>query len=65
MSILLSDQLPTHFFVEEYADREDTAISFTDFVALWRRLGPRRPPGLKSTRELPVELAQSLRAGWK
>lgn len=55
----------THFFVEEYADREDTAISFTNFVALWRRLGSGRPPSLKPTRGLPVELAESPRAAWK
>lgn len=55
----------THFFVEEYSDREDTAISFTDFVAAWRRLDSRRPPRLRSIRELPVELAEALRAAWK
>lgn len=54
----------THFIVEEYADREDTALSFTSFTALWRRVGAGRPPSLRSVREIPIDLAETLRHSW-
>ncbi|WP_438040259.1 hypothetical protein [Sorangium sp. So ce128] len=41
----------THLFVEEYADREDIWISWTEFLRLWRRTTSSRPPGVRSTRE--------------
>ena len=55
----------THFFIEAYADREATSMSFSSFGALWRRLGTGRAPGLRSVREIPVELAETLRGAWK
>jgi hypothetical protein len=54
----------THLFVEEYADREDTKISWTEFSRLWRRTTSRRQPSVKSTREMPVELLEQLRTAW-
>jgi hypothetical protein len=54
----------THFFVEEYADREDTRISWTEFSRLWRRTTSSRQPSVKSTREMPVELLEQLRTAW-
>jgi hypothetical protein len=54
----------THFFVEEYADREDTRISWTEFSRLWRMTSSVRQPSIKSTREMPVELLEQLRAEW-
>ncbi|WP_438006439.1 phospholipase D family protein [Sorangium sp. So ce321] len=54
----------THLFVEEYADREDTRISWTEFSRLWRRTTSSRPPGVRSTRKMPVELLEQLRTAW-
>lgn len=51
----------THVFVEEYADREDTAVSFTDFSKLWRSTSSLKPPTRRSTKELDLELAETLR----
>lgn len=58
------DGAVTHFFVEEPADREDSAISFTKFSAIWRKLGSGMTPGLRSTKEVPAELAEILRQRW-
>ncbi|MFI5300904.1 MAG: hypothetical protein ACHREM_22710, partial [Polyangiales bacterium] len=55
----------THLFIEEYADREATSIPFSAFVALWRRFETGRVPTLNSTREVPVELVETLRRSWK
>jgi hypothetical protein len=54
----------THLFVEEYADREDTKISWTEFSRLWTRTASSRQPSVKSTREMPVELLEQLRTVW-
>ncbi len=55
----------THLFIEQYADRDATAIPFSAFRTLWRRVGTGRAPGLRSTREIPVELLETLRQMWK
>jgi len=55
----------THLFVEEYADRDETSIPFSAFSALWRRVGSGRAPTINSTREVPVDVAEALRASWK
>jgi len=55
----------THFFVEEYADRDDTAISFTAFKRMWTGLGGSDTLGIKSTREIPVELLEAARRIWR
>ena len=54
----------THLFVEEYADREDTRISWTEFSRLWWRTTASRLSGHKAIREIPVELLERLRAAW-
>lgn len=54
----------THFFIEEYADREDTKISWTEFSRLWRRTTSSRLPGSKAVREIPVDLLAQLRTAW-
>jgi len=54
----------THFFVEEYADREDTRISMTEFSHLWRSATSKPLPGPKGVREIPVELLEQLRTAW-
>jgi phosphatidylserine/phosphatidylglycerophosphate/cardiolipin synthase-like enzyme len=54
----------THLFVEEYADREDTRITWTEFSRLWRTTTSTRLPGPKAAREIPVELLEQLRTAW-
>lgn len=54
----------SHLFVEEYADREDTRISWTEFSRLWGRTTSSRQPALRSDREIPIELLEQLRAAW-
>lgn len=54
----------THLFVEEYADREGTRITWTEFLRLWRRTTSNNLPGPKSTREIRIELLEQLRAAW-
>lgn len=54
----------THFFVEEYADREDTAIPFARFRSIWTRLGGSESLSVSSTREIPVELLETARQMW-
>lgn len=55
----------THLFIEEYADGDETSIPFSSFSKLWRQVGAGRAPGLRSVREMPVELAETLRQVWK
>ncbi len=54
----------THFFVEEYADSEDTAIPFSNFKTLWRQAGARGTPTMSSTREVSVDVVERLRSVW-
>lgn len=53
----------THAFIEEYADAQETAISFAAFKRLWTEAGG---PALtvKSTREISVALLESARQRW-
>lgn len=55
----------THLFVEEYADREETAIPFSKFRSLWSRLASTLPPTTNTTREVAVEFAEMLRQIWR
>lgn len=54
----------THLFIEEYVDREDTALPFSKFRTLWTRVAGTSAPKMNSTRELRVELAEMLRGLW-
>lgn len=54
----------THLFVEEYADREDTRISWAEFLRLWRRTTSARPPGPRAVREIPIEFLERLPSEW-
>jgi hypothetical protein len=54
----------THFFIEEYADAEDTAIPYGAFKKLWAELGGSDTLTVKSTREIPVELLEAARSLW-
>lgn len=51
----------THFFVEEYSDREKTALPFSRFTALWKRAGAGRAPTLNTVREVSVDAVETLR----
>jgi hypothetical protein len=54
----------THFFVEEYGDRDKRAIPFSTFAKIWRRAAAGRTPQLTATRELRSDLIETLRQLW-
>jgi hypothetical protein len=54
----------THLFIEEYVDRDETAVSFTSFYRLWQREYSAKAPGRRSTRELPVDVLEKFRVSW-
>lgn len=54
----------SHFFIEEYADREESSMPFSAFRVLWGRAKGGSAPTVNSTREVPVELLEKLRALW-
>jgi hypothetical protein len=54
----------THFFIEQYVDRDETAVSFTSFSRLWQRMCSTRAPGRGAMRELPVDVLEKLRVSW-
>ncbi|WP_438016651.1 hypothetical protein WMF18_38550 [Sorangium sp. So ce315] len=53
-----------HTWLPENVNITLLRISWTEFSCLWRRTTSSRPPGIKSTREMPVELLEQLRTAW-
>lgn len=54
----------THFFFEEYSDHDDTVVAFSSFKKLWEKLGGTSALNVKSTREMSVDLLESIRRDW-